>query len=113
MILALILRSCKGKDSNSNQKQTYGLPDVSAINAAPSDTFIVSTASLTAGLVTGITPGNNSQCYHPGAHVVFASTDTVESVDIISPVDGVVTRVDNCFLRGARGALLHPLRGEI
>ncbi len=109
IMLALIPGGCKGKsssssnsnsNSNSNQNQTYNLPDVSVINAAPSDTFIVSAASLTGGLVAGITPmpGSNSGCYHPGAHVVFASTGALETVDIISPVDGVVTTVDNCFI---------------
>lgn len=99
IILVLVLGNCKGKP----KQETYGLPDVSVINAAPSDTFIVSAASLTNGEVTGIMPmpGTNSgNCYHPGAHVVFASTSVVESVDIISPVDGVVTYLSKCYPYG-------------
>jgi hypothetical protein len=99
IILALIQGGCKSSGSSSDQQQTYGLPDVSTINAAPSDTFIVSAASLTGGLVTGIIPmpGTESGCYHPGAHVNFASTISLASVDIISPVDGVVTYLSSCY----------------
>lgn len=101
MVLVVLVAGC---DPNKDeQKQTYNLPDVSTINAARSDTFIVSAASLTGPLVTGIMPmpGSSSNCYHPGSHVVFASTMSVESVDIISPVDGVVTYVSKCYPYGA------------
>jgi hypothetical protein len=45
-------------------------------------------------------PGNDSGCYHPGAHVEFPSipsTGTREVVDVIAPFDGVITNADKCF----------------
>jgi hypothetical protein len=77
----------------------YNLPDVSSINANPSDTFIVPLTDF-GGLVEGVMPmpGTDSgACYHPGAHVEFPSTGTREVVDIIAPFDGVITMVVKCF----------------
>jgi hypothetical protein len=76
----------------------YNLPDISHINANPSDTFIVPLADF-GGLVEGVMPmpGNDSACYHPGAHVEFPSTGTREVVDVIAPFDGVITMVVKCF----------------
>lgn len=75
------------------------LPDISEINASPTDTFIVSLSEL-GNLVDGVAPmpGSNSTCYHNGAHVVFAQTSTPETVDIIAPVDGIISLVDKCFV---------------
>lgn len=81
------------------------LPDISEINAAKSGTFIVPLAEL-GGKVQGVAPmpGLNSGCYHNGAHVVFTETASRQTVDIIAPLDGVITLVDKCFTyaNGAR-----------
>jgi hypothetical protein len=77
----------------------YNLPDISHINANPSDTFIVPLTDF-GGLVEGVMPmpGTDSgACYHPGAHVEFPSTSTREVVDIIAPFDGVITGVHKCY----------------
>ena len=75
------------------------LPDISQINASPTNTFIVALSEL-GNLVDGVAPmpGANSTCYHNGAHVVFAQTSTPETVDIIAPVDGIISLVDKCFV---------------
>jgi hypothetical protein len=74
------------------------LPDISEINAAKSDTFIVPLAELGVK-VQGVAPmpGLNSGCYHNGAHVVFTKTASRQTVEIIAPLDGVITLVDKCF----------------
>ncbi|WP_455208368.1 hypothetical protein [Kaarinaea lacus] len=75
------------------------LPDISQINAAPTDTFVVALSEL-GNRVDGVAPmpGTNSTCYHNGAHVVFAQTTALETVDIIAPVDGIISLVDKCFV---------------
>ena len=74
------------------------LPDVSQINQTPTDIFVVPLSEL-GNLVYGVAPmpGANSGCYHNGAHVVFTQTSQLETVDIIAPVDGIVSLVDKCF----------------
>jgi hypothetical protein len=86
---------------NGYPAPVYNLPDVSNINANPSDTFIVPLTDF-GGLVEGVVPmpGNDSSCYHPGAHVEFPSTGTREVVDIIAPFNGVITMVVKCFPEG-------------
>ncbi|WP_455222730.1 hypothetical protein [Kaarinaea lacus] len=75
------------------------LPDISQITASPTDTFVVALSEL-GNLVDGVAPmpGSNSTCYHNGAHVVFAQTSELETVDIIAPVDGIISLVDKCFV---------------
>ena len=74
------------------------LPDISQINQTPSDIFVVPLSEL-GNLVDGVAPmpGANSGCYHNGAHVVFSQTSQLETVDIIAPVDGIVSLIDKCF----------------
>ena len=74
------------------------LPDISQANQLPTDTFVVALSEL-GNLVDGVAPmpGANSGCYHNGAHVVFAQTSQLETVDIIAPIDGIVSLIDKCF----------------
>jgi hypothetical protein len=76
----------------------YNLPDISQINQNPSDTFVVALSEL-GNRVDGVAPmpGTNSSCYHNGAHVVFAQTTQTETLDIVAPVDGIISLVDECF----------------
>lgn len=75
------------------------LPDISQINTSPTDTFVVALSEL-GNLVAGVAPmpGSVSTCYHNGAHVVFSQTSTLETVDIIAPVDGIISLVNKCFV---------------
>lgn len=75
------------------------LPNISDFLLAKSDTFIVDT-SLLGSEVEGVMPmpGSNSGCYHPGAHVDFTIPESgTSTVDVYSPVDGIVTSVQDCY----------------
>ena len=111
--ILITLNSCGlfggGDSGNGSDGGDYGgyppavadLPDISAINASPSDTFLTSLAEFVpSGLVEGIEPmpgSNAGSCYHPGAHVVYAVTSTRQVVNIYAPLDGVITNADKCF----------------
>lgn len=87
-----------GMVSGVRGKCEYNLPDISQINLNPSDTFVVALSEL-GNRVDGVAPmpGVTSGCYHNGAHVVFAQTTQTETVDIIAPLDGIISLVDECF----------------
>lgn len=102
----VLLNSCGGDDEGGDYggypPAVANLPDITAINTSPSDTFLTSLAEFVpSGLVEGVEPmpGSNSppSCYHPGAHVVFTSSSTRQTVNIYAPLDGVITNVDKCF----------------
>lgn len=94
------LNSDNGNTSNTTDSNLASLlPTISDFMLNQSDTFIVDT-SLLGTEVEGVMPmpGSNSGCYHPGAHVDFTIPSSgTSTVDVYSPVDGVVTSVQDCY----------------
>lgn len=79
--------------------QIFGsdLPNISNFKNNPTNIFIVKDKDLK--YISSTTPfmGKNTTCPHSGAHINFTNDNAPYEVDIITPVDGRISRVQNCF----------------
>jgi len=72
-------------------------PDISSFAKNPTDLFILKNSDL--NYIQSSTPfmGLNYACPHSGAHINFTNTGAPYEVEIITPVDGRILRVQKCF----------------
>lgn len=73
------------------------LPSIKTFVNKPTDLFIVKESDYK--YIASTTPfmGLNTSCPHSGAHINFTNNNAPYEVEIITPVDGRITRVQPCF----------------
>ncbi len=97
----IALRQSGIAPQNIIQNSSSSFPDISTFKTNPANLFIISDADFTK-YISWTSPffGTNSSCAHSGGHINFTSTGAPYEVNLIAPVDGVISRVDNCFNLG-------------
>lgn len=101
--LSVIIFSNCTKKSEDPASDSASYPDITTFTTSPSTQFIIDPALIATSTVSRTSPhsGTASSCAHAGAHIHFQKTGSSSLVDVYSPVNGIVERVEKCFIVGA------------
>ena len=72
-------------------------PDISTFKTNPTNFFILKTEDYKYIESTSPFMGLQTSCPHSGAHINFTRKNAPYEVEIITPVDGRISRIQNCF----------------
>lgn len=99
----LIFSNCTKKSDDQTTVTSQNLPDIGTFTSVPSTQFIIDTGLISTSAISRTSPhsGTASFCAHAGAHLHFQQTGSSSLVDVYSPVNGVIERVEKCFVVGA------------
>lgn len=97
----LIFSNCTKKSEVENTASSY--PDISTFTTTPSTQFIIDPALIATSAISRTSPhsGTASSCAHAGAHIHFQQSGGSSLVDVYSPVNGTIERVEKCYVVGA------------
>lgn len=101
VVSLLFFSNCTKKSDDETTASSY--PDISTFTTTPSTQFIIDPAVIATSAISRTSPhsGTASSCAHAGAHVHFQQSGSSSLVDVYSPVNGIVERVEKCFVVGA------------
>lgn len=96
-----LFTNCSKKKTDTVDASNY--PDISTISATPATQFIIDPTLIATAAIARTMPfsGSASSCTHAGAHIHFQRSGSSSLVDVYSPVNGTIGRVDKCYIVGS------------
>jgi hypothetical protein len=96
-----IFSNCAKKVDETTNGSNF--PDISTITASPATQFIIDPALIATTAIARTSPfsGTGSTCAHAGAHIHFQQSGSSYLVDVYSPVNGTIGRLEKCYIVGS------------